>query len=199
MLRRYSWIFERYRAQSPDEPGFTFSQDWFSTKKHQFQTLLQPLAGTPCNLLEIGCHEGRATCWLLQNIATHPDASVTCIDTVLQPSFEANIRAAGGAEKVRFVHGMSRSALRDCDFNQFDFVYVDGNHTTVEVLEDAVLSFRLLRVGGIMAFDDYKWDDSRLRHEGLPRPAIDAFLKVYARKISILSKGYQVWVRKTRD
>ena len=84
MLRRYFWLFERPRARTPDERGFTFSQDWFSAKKRQFQTHLQPLAGTPCNLLEIGCHEGRATCWLLQNIATHPDASVTCIDTVLQ-------------------------------------------------------------------------------------------------------------------
>ena len=89
--------------------------------------------------------------------------------------------------------------MRDCGFNQFDFIYVDGNHTTVEVLEDAVLSFRLIKAGGILAFDDYKWDDSRLRHEGLPRPAIDAFLKVYANKISVLSKGYQVWVRKTQD
>jgi predicted O-methyltransferase YrrM len=187
------------RVRSPDAPGFTFGQDWFSDKTPQFQTHLQPLAGTPCNLLEIGCHEGRATCWLLQNIATHPDASVTCIDTHLQPNFEANVAAAGGAGKVRFVQEMSRSALRNCGFNQFDFIYVDGNHTTVEVLEDGVLSFRLLKVGGIMAFDDYKWDDSRLRHEGLPRPAIDAFLKVYAKKISVLFKGSQVWVGKTRD
>lgn len=170
-----------------------------AAKKPRFRTHLQPLAGTPCTLLEIGCHEGRATCWLLQNIATHRNASVTCIDTVLQPSFEANVRAASGADKVRFVQAMSRRALRDLDFNSFDFVYVDGNLTTVEVLEDAVLSFRLIKVGGILAFDDYKWDDSRLRHEGLPRSAIDAFLKVYANKISILSKGFQVWVRKTKD
>jgi len=100
---------------------------------------------------------------------------------------------------VTFVQAMSRRALRDLDFNRFDFVYVAGIHTTVEVLKDAVLSFRLVKVGGILAFDDYKWDDSRLRHEGLPRLAIDAFLKFYANKVSILSKGFQVWVRKTED
>jgi predicted O-methyltransferase YrrM len=199
MLRRFFWLLERHRVPTKDERGFTFSQDWFSTKKQQFQTLLRPLAGTPCKLLEIGCHEGRASCWLLQNIATHPDARTTCIDTVLQPSFHANISAAGGADKVTFVHGMSRSVLRETSFNQYDFVYVDANHTTVEVLEDAVLSFRLLKIGGILAFDDYKWDDSRLRHEGLPKPAIDAFLRIYAKKISLLSKGYQVWVCKTQD
>src|SRR5258708_5482376 len=108
MFRRYYWIFDRHRPRSSDEPGFTFTQDWFSTKRRQFEALLQPLAGTPCNLLEIGCHEGRATCWLLQNIATHPDASVTCIDTHLQPNFGANVAAAGGASKVRFIQEMSR-------------------------------------------------------------------------------------------
>lgn len=60
-------------------------------------------------------------------------------------------------------------------------------------------AFRLLKIGGILGFDDYKWDDSHLQHEGLPRPAIDAFLKVYAKKISVLFKGYQVWVRKSHD
>lgn len=199
MLRRYSWLFERFRKSPPNEPGFSFSQDWFTANRRLFQKFLQPLGGTACHLLEIGSHEGRAACWLLQHIATHPDSSLTCIDTVRQPAFDANIRAAGGEGRVEFVHGMSRSALRNLAFDRFDFIYVDGNHTTVEVLEDAVLSFRLLKVGGILAFDDYKWDDSRLRHEGLPKPAIDAFLKIYARKISILYKGYQVWMRKVRD
>jgi predicted O-methyltransferase YrrM len=199
MLRRYYWLYERFRVRTPDEPGFTFRHDWFSANKRLFQRHLMPLAGMPCTLLEIGCHEGRASCWLVRNIATHPESRMICIDTVLQPAFKANVRAAGGADKVTFVQGLSRSVLRELGFDHYDFIYVDGNHTTVEVLEDAVLSFRLLKVGGILAFDDYKWDDSRLRHEGLPKPAIDAFLGAYAKKISVLSKGYQVWVRKTRD
>jgi hypothetical protein len=201
MIQRYSWLLDKWRGRpaAAGKPGFTFSADWFSANSWQFERHLRPLSRTRCNLLEIGCHEGRATCWLLENIATHPAATVTCIDTVLQPSFRPNVEAAGGSDKVRFVHGMSRSVLRELGFGRYDFIYVDGNHTTVEVLEDAVLSFRLLKVGGILAFDDYKWDDSRLRHEGLPKPAIDAFLKIYTKKIAILAKGYQVWLRKTHD
>ena len=199
MLRRYLWLLERKRPATPDAAGFAFTHDWFSGREKQFRRHLQGLAGRPCKLLEIGCHEGRATCWLLQNVATHPASSVTGIDVVLQPSFHANVRAAGGESKVTFVQALSRVALRQLAVDDYDFIYVDGNHTSVDVLEDAVLAFRLLKVGGILAFDDYKWDDSRFRAHGLPRSAIDAFLKVYARKIEVLSKGFQVWLRKTGD
>ncbi|SJZ44962.1 Methyltransferase domain-containing protein [Enhydrobacter aerosaccus] len=200
MLRRYSWLFERPQPAVPDSSsGLTFTRDWFSSNKVQFQTFLRALTGTACNLLEIGCYEGRATCWLIQNIATHPDARITCIDIVRQPCFGFNVDAVGGGGKVSFVQGMSRSALRELPLDHFDFIYVDGAHATVEVLEDAVLSFRLLKAGGILAFDDYKWDDSRFRRDGLPKPAIDSFLKIYAKKIYVLFKGYQVWVRKIAD
>jgi hypothetical protein len=33
----------------------------------------------------------------------------------------------------------------------------DGSHRARDVLEDAVLSWPLLKVGGIMLFDDYLW------------------------------------------
>jgi len=63
------------------------------------------------------------------------------------------------------------------------------------VLEDAVLSFRLLKRNGIMAFDDFKWKD-RASPDGTPKLAINAFLRIYRRKITVLMKDYQVWIRK---
>ena len=80
MLRRYLWFLSRLLPKRPDPPGFSFSEDWFSAHAKRFRKHLAPLAGTPCHLLEIGSHEGRATCWLLQNVATHAEATVTCID-----------------------------------------------------------------------------------------------------------------------
>ena len=199
MLRRYLWFLSRLLPKRPDPPGFSFSEDWFSAHAKRFRKHLAPLAGTPCHLLEIGCHEGRATCWLLQNVATHAEATVTCIDGVKQPVFDANVEAAGGAGKVVFLNQPSRDALRHLPQLHYDFIYVDGSHATIDVLEDAVLSFRLLKAGGILAFDDYKWDDSRLRAHGRPKPAIDAFVSLYAKKVALLHKGSQVWLRKTQD
>lgn len=43
--------------------------------------------------------------------------------------------------------------------NKFDFIYVDGLHLSQDVLYDALLSFDLLKVGGILIFDDYLWFD----------------------------------------
>jgi predicted O-methyltransferase YrrM len=123
---------------------------------------------------------------------------VRCIDVLEQASFRRNILAARSPEKVRLEIGLSRNLLRSCSDNAFDFIYVDGGHRAIEVLEDAVLSFRLLKRNGIMAFDDFKWKD-RGSPDGTPKLAINAFLSIYSRKITVLIKGYQVWIRKDKE
>ena len=46
-----------------------------------------------------------------------------------------------------------------------------------------------------MGFDDYKWKD-RAFPGATPKLAINAFLSVYRREITVLWMGYQVWIRK---
>jgi predicted O-methyltransferase YrrM len=174
---------------------FNFTTDWFCGNEKHFSKYLAHLVDTPCRILEIGCYEGRATVWLLENIATHPDATIKCIDILEQASFRQNILATRSPEKVRLETGRSRNLLRSYPANAFDFVYVDGSHETVDVLEDAVLSFLLLKRSGIMAFDDFKWKD-RAFPGAKPKLAINAFLRIYKRKITVLMKDYQVWIRK---
>jgi predicted O-methyltransferase YrrM len=89
--------------------------------------------------------------------------------------------------------------LRKLEFSQFDFIYVDGHHGQVEVMEDAVLSFRLARRGSIICSDDYLWDDPRFNKDGTPKLSLDAFLKIYEKKIAVLELGNQVWIRKMTD
>ena len=63
------------------------------------------------------------------------------------------------------------------------------------VLDDAVLAFKLLKQGGIMIFDDYEWNV----HQDIlmmPKLAIDAFLAIYQRQYELLHKGYQVIIKK---
>jgi predicted O-methyltransferase YrrM len=51
-------------------------------------------------------------------------------------------------------------AANDCsDKKQFDFIYIDGNHCCDNVLADAVMSWTMLKPGGIMLFDDYLYED----------------------------------------
>jgi len=179
--------------------GYTFTADWFSGNIASFWKHLKTLRGTPCSILEIGCFEGRASTWLLQNIATSPDSRLLCLDCNEQPLLWPNIKQAGGEDRADFRCGVSREILRTLPFAAYDFIYIDGGHSTVDVLEDAILSFRLARTGAIIAFDDYLWDDPQHNQLGVPKPAIDTFLALYATKIEVLESAYQIWLRKLTD
>lgn len=186
-----------------------FTQDWFSQHIPHLTQLFAPLAGRDgVEMLEIGCFEGRSTVWFLDNVLTGNGASITVIDTfqgseenaplgitrdVLLPRFLRNVEAY--RDRVTVLDGESGVLLRRMPREQrFDAVYVDGSHQTPDVLEDTVLSWPLLRTGGLMVFDDYTW---RLM-ESRPGPAIDAFLELYTGHYDLLYKQHQVAVRKTR-
>jgi len=85
----------------------------------------------------------------------------------------------------------------------FDFIYIDGSHQAPDVLADAILAFRMLRVGGIMAFDDYLWFEHLPYGKDpirSPKIAIDAFTNIYSRKLNILSAPlYQLYIQKIAD
>ncbi len=178
---------------------YDFSVDWFSSNIPNFEELLGHLKDKPCRLLEIGSYEGRSTTWLLDNIATHASSLVETIDLRENPKLLHNIVASGFFLKTKFHLGRSVDILRTLPLNAYEFAYIDGNHATVNVLEDAVHCFRLLKEHGVMAFDDYLWDDPKRNSEGRPKEPVDAFLGIYSKKIRILRKGWQVWVQKLCD
>ncbi len=184
--------------------------DWFSWNIPHWQIILADFANKPgLRFLEIGVFEGRATLWLLDNILTDTSSRAVCVDSFFadpetqitqehavsaKETFSNNVKKYG--DKVELHVGASQEVLRYLPLNAFDFVYVDGSHRASNVLEDAVLSFRLLKVGGIMIFDDYGWGNHRgtLLH---PKAGIDAFLEVFADQLVVLRKEYQVAIKKT--
>ncbi len=80
---------------------------------------------------------------------------------------------------------------------------MDGSHQAPDVLADAVFAFPLLKVGGLMIFDDYLWSMELPGQQdsfNMPKPAIDAFVNIYQRKVRVLSAPlYQLYVMKTAD
>lgn len=179
--------------------GYNFRYDWFSWHVPTFERELGHLKGRPSRALEIGTHEGRSATYLLDHILTHEDSRLIAIDVVKQRNLDANLAASGSAEKVDLRIGLSREILRTLEFDSFDFIYVDGSHWACDVLEDGAAAFRLLKVGGILAFDDYLWDDPAYNQHGRPKPAIDALLLCHGHMLEVIENGYQVWVRKTSN
>lgn len=182
------------------EPAYKFDFDWFSAHIPTFERFLMPLACTPCVLLEIGSHEGRSATWLIDNLLQHNDANSDCVDLQIQDRLRNNALLTSRSDQVRFHEGPPHSVLRRLPENGYDFVYVDGSHdATSDVLEDAVLSFGNLRFGGILAFDDYLWNDPKYTQNGTPRAATDAFATIFSKKLEPLYQAHQVWLRKIRS
>jgi hypothetical protein len=65
------------------------------------------------------------------------------------------------------------------------------------VLIDAILSWDLLKDGGVLIFDDYNWD-SALPTEMRPAFALDVFQTLFRDDFLILVKDYQLIVRKAK-
>jgi predicted O-methyltransferase YrrM len=199
-------------AQPPAAPATPvsgeFTQDWCSYNVPLWGELLAPLKAQKCQALEVGAFEGRTSVWLLENVLTHPESRLTCVDTFEGGSDQAGFALEGLEERFRknterfreqlaVCKGLSHEVLRTLPVEQFDFVYVDASHEAPDVLIDAALCWLLLKPRGLLAFDDYEW--SRFPEpERRPKPAIDAFLSVLRGRYELLHRGYQLWVRKQR-
>ena len=185
-----------------------YTTDWFTHNVPVWSGLLKDQRGQPgLRYLEIGSYEGRATCWLLENILTGEGSRIDCIDTfeggmesAPQDADMANVRQRFEAntgpwrQRVNLHVGLSSEILPGLN-GAFDCIYIDGSHLARDVLFDAVLSWRLLKDGGILLFDDYEW---QLLPEPWQRPklAIDAFAACYHGWHEVLHIGYQVALRK---
>ncbi len=90
----------------------------------------------------------------------------------------ANAQTASGPNRVDVIEGYSQVELRELPLHSFHIIYIDGDHVARAVLEDAVLSWRLLKVGGLIIFDDYAWEHQR-EPPFRPLMAIDFFTEVF--------------------
>jgi hypothetical protein len=190
----------------PPDTGFT--QDWFTYNTPLWEKVLAPLMGKPVRALEVGVFEGRSTVWLLDHILTHPDATLTWIDTFAGGSEHASLDLSGLEErfrsniarfsaKVTGHVGRSQEVLRGLTGEPFDLIYIDGSHEAADVLFDAVLAWPLLKPGGFLGFDDYTCRRFPVP-ERCPALGIDGFLAALRGRYEELYRGHQVWVRRSR-
>tara|TARA_B110000003_G_C16619080_1_gene522420 strand:- start:277 stop:951 length:675 start_codon:yes stop_codon:yes gene_type:complete len=159
--------------------------------------------------LEIGAHEGRSTNYFLDHILKHKDSKITVIDPWINYS-ESTIEKISNfdnhykdiynrflkctepnKDKIIIKRGLSQDILPSLT-DKFDFILIDGDHSEKAVWNDAVYSFKLLKIKGRIIFDDYKWRAGGTYPIGgpwgpkSPKNAIDRFLNEYKSQINIL-------------
>lgn len=184
--------------------------DWFSAyAKPNFEKFLPSyITDDRLTFLQLGAYTGDASVWLAENILTKPGQVLFDVDTWAGSDEEAHKSInfnevyktykdkTKDYKQIISVHSPSFNYLLNYNyFKYYEFIYVDADHTAASVLLDAELSWRLLRQGGLLAFDDYQWG-AHLPASKSPKLGIDLFLERHAGEYEILEQSLQVWLRK---
>lgn len=196
---------------------YKFTKDWFSNAVQIWEQIFAQLPEKKM-LLEVGSYEGRSSCWLVEN-ALEDGGVLYCLDTweggeehkaagdnmgSVRERFESNIteiRKQFPLRSVMSVAGESyvslASFIASGSSGKFDFIYIDGSHQAADVLADACMAFGLLKIGGVMVFDDYLWSP-QIDLIRRPKAAIDAFVNLFCERLLVISTGYQLAIQRVR-
>jgi hypothetical protein len=194
---------------------------WFEVYADKwFRHHLADMAGKPnLQALQLGAFSGDATIWLLENVLTGEGAYLDDVDTWEGTDEPQNLnldwsevrhlydvrtkRYTGqGLQPLTVHHMTTHEFLTGSWTDRYDFIYIDADHHAPAVLSDAVLSWPLLKEGGLLAFDDYLWIEPGMTPNETPRPAIDAFMSIYSDEFDRLPDPpwapgpSQVWLRR---
>lgn len=187
--------------------------DWFTRVQPAFEAYLNEMRGKDgLRFLQIGAYTGDASEWLAKNILTGKDSTLVDVDTwkgsdepvhrkvdfaAVEAHYDKRIKKYRQVIKHR---GRSADYLLAVKKESFDFIYIDGDHTAAAVIEDAILGWRALKVGGIMVFDDYRWTNPEKDERMTPKPAVDFFVNYYVLRencfIYPVDDLVQVWIKK---
>jgi tetratricopeptide (TPR) repeat protein len=184
------------------------SKQVFENVIHHFNKT-HVLRDEPYKILEIGTYTGTSLIKIVQMI---PNSAGFGIDawknygenelltkieeTGIAKSFLKNVQIAGLERRVCGICQDSTIALINMiKYNDgYDFIYVDGSHKLLDCYTDLVLSWRLLKSGGIMGIDNYLWNIQDLL--GSPFESVNHFLKKYETEMNVLVKDYRVFIEK---
>ncbi len=202
-----------------------FSKNWFNDVAPQnwdqiFDWYVNQSGRKITSALEIGCFEGQATCYMAENWL----AKVCEYDVV--DTFGGSEEEDGMADVMdnleqsdfiydNFIHNISH--YPDTNFRvhrgesqlivpklyedgeTYDFIYIDASHLADDTFVDGYYAWKMLREGGIMIFDDFKWKDpNRHGHNDSPELGIKAFLMMNEGDYSIIMDGYQLGLLKQK-
>lgn len=201
--------------------SYEFTNDWFAVNAPVWRNIVADMK--PRRFLEVGSFEGQAAVFMAENCAPAGGFEMVCVDSwmggidhdpaimsAVEARFDRNMALVQAKHSFQFrklksdsVEGLAK-LLAEGAANSFDVSYVDASHQSPDVLADAILAFKLTRIGGVIVFDDYVW---RMAGPGgqdvlsAPKAGIDAFVNTHFRKITVIPGPplRQLYVTKTSN
>lgn len=213
----------RTQNSTISKQNYHFNSDWFTHNIPSLTAILDYLK--PKRILEIGSFEGRSTVFFIEQALKHQtELEIHCIDSweggaehidtwnmsKVEQQFNENLTLAltkFDSVKLHKHRGYSHPQMIQLLANgfegYFDYIYIDGSHEAPDVLFDALLAHRLVRVGGIISFDDYLWSPNmpgQDDHYMLVKPAVDHYVNTYQRQLQVIQNlpGYQLHITKLK-
>lgn len=193
-----------------------FTRSWFYKVQRAFRWTFKGWTGRPnLQYLEIGVFEGRSACWMFDNVLTHKECRGWGIDPYtgyLRSNTQANSEAIYERAKANLA-GLPFTLWRDTSWNvlinkrpfaneQFDIIYVDGDHRPTSAYLDFKLCWPLLKNGGIMLGDDYNLEvGGRFNRSvvDVPNLGYDQFVTEHENELEVLAKGVNIILKKRKN
>lgn len=191
-----------------------YTKQWTGAYKYTLKACLRDLKDQPVKYLEIGVFEGRSMHMMMHHVLCHPEARAWGIDPwtieamnrrrypdneqghgkIGEVERKARANLAEYSDKLTIIKAKSQEYLAGKPFNEefFDIIYIDGIHKVYGCLQDTVLTWPLLKVGGICIWDDYS------KPYGVG-PAADGFLGMIPEEHEVLHRAGQLAVRKLKS
>jgi hypothetical protein len=190
---------------------FTAGKNWFDSSELKMQAHLHISTNSVNQILEIGSYEGISSVFFADNFLGHPLSSLTLVDPFTsindndhgilldsetnevspqEANFLYNISKCSYPQKLRFSRTTSDKFLPH-NPSAFNFIYLDGNHTSEQISRDICNCFSCLSTGGILWMDDYLGGVNNCL-----KATFDESIKLLHNRIAIIHEGYQIAIRK---
>jgi beta-1,4-mannosyl-glycoprotein beta-1,4-N-acetylglucosaminyltransferase len=179
------------------EPYYNFpvSKNWFGYSELKNYILNNIDLTKQYNILEIGSFEGCSSCFLSDILINNTLSTLTCVDpfisdgcsetdhSTLKYKFYSNINKTQNYNKINVVEKFSDDFYSTYNGSNFNFIYIDGEHSEKQILKDLDECFSLLDINGMIWCDDYnnKWKD-----------IFDNWILLKNDYINVIHSGYQI-------
>lgn len=156
----------------------------FNTRRKAMENLLsnelKNYKGNDFKIIEVGSWAGHSAILWASICKKYKKGKVFCIDTweassnatesmkyavkkdKIMKLFLHNINLSGLKNYISFIRNSSDEAFKILKHNEFDFIYIDGDHSYNQFKKDLINYSKLLKVGGIICGDDLEMNPNNI-------------------------------------